>query len=74
MAHTRGPSTFQELTQWLVDAGYSIVPGGKHQIIMAPDGHRAFVLSRTPSDYRSLRNTVSDIRRATGLSLRRPHG
>jgi hypothetical protein len=71
-ATRRGPKDFDELVAWLKSDGYatSITDGG-HTAVNNAEGQRVYVMPTTASDHRSLANCVADIRRLTGLELRR---
>lgn len=66
----RGPRDVTELVAWLAEAGYT-VEAGRHQAVLDPAGRRVATLATSASDHRSLANVVSDIRRVTGLPLRK---
>lgn len=68
----RGPKSYTELIDWLQEGGYQveIVQSG-HRAVLTPHGKRLASLPNTPSDHRSFRNSVSMLRRLTGLSLRK---
>lgn len=70
--HTRGPRTYDELKEWLVEDGFTLEQTGKgHIAVVRSDGWRIKVIPSTASDHRSLANDVSDLRRA-GYEARRP--
>jgi hypothetical protein len=73
-AVVRGPRDHDELVAWLAEDGYTVKLArgkGGHYGVFDPEGHRVGTLGATNSDHRSFINEVTDIRRATGLSLRR---
>lgn len=43
---------------WRVEVG-----GGGHLTLYAPDGEGVVTVAATPSDYRSLENSISDLRK-----------
>lgn len=47
----------------LIDRGWSICTGGRHQRITSPDGKMKLTLSITSSDSRATKNWISQIRR-----------
>jgi hypothetical protein len=68
----RGPRDRDELFAWLTDAGYRIeIADRRHYAVFAPDGARISTVSKTASDHRSLANVTSELRRVTGLPLRK---
>ena len=56
------------LVRRLRAAGCSVIPGGKHLTVRDPEGRRVGTLPVSPSDTRSLRNTISDLRKR-GIEL-----
>lgn len=45
----------------LIKSGWSVRPGRKHAVLISPLGYRLAIPS-TPSDYRSGRNFIRDVR------------
>lgn len=67
----RGPKDVAELTAWLKVEGYTVAPlDGGHQGVFR-EGNLVYTMPTTASDHRSFANTVSGIRRTTGLELRK---
>lgn len=67
-----GPSNYTQLTQWLREGGYRVeIVNSGHQAVLDSRGARIATLPKSPSDYRALKNSVSMLRRLTGLELRR---
>lgn len=59
-------STNKDLNRFICDLvrrGWAFTHGGKHDHLKAPNG-RLLVISKTPSDGRSLKNAMRDARRA----------
>lgn len=68
----QGPGSYKQLISWLADEGYRVKKSKRgHQVVLNSRGARVATLASTPSDFRSLRNAVSMMRRLTGLELRR---
>lgn len=68
----RGPKDYDELCNWLADAGFAVVDTkGGHKAVLNHQGVRLATLSNTPSDHRSFRNDVAVCRRVLGVTLRR---
>lgn len=65
------PTSFEELVTMLQSAGLVVEYGGKHLSVSTTDGERVSTLAISASDGRSLMNTVTQLRKATGLPLRR---
>lgn len=59
----------QRLAQFAETQEWDVADGGKHLLFTAPDGALVTV-PRTPSDWRSVRNTVAELRRH-GLAIPR---
>lgn len=71
-AARRGPKDWAELVAWLKSDGYTTsVTDGGHTAVSDPSGQRVYVMPSTASDHRSLANCLADLRRLTGLELRR---
>lgn len=70
-AASRGPATWGELEEWLTEEGCTITGLGSGHRAVIRDGERIAVVPSTPSEYRGLMNAVADIRRRTGLKLRK---
>ena len=68
-AGTMLPTSYDEVIQGLKEAGCEITGEGKHLKVVTPDG-QVSTLPRTASDWRAIRNTVSQFR-ALGIDLRR---
>ena len=74
--HLRGPSTWDELKEWLREENYTLELAGSGHIGVyreLGDGgrlERIGTIASTASDHRTLANTVSDLRTA-GATLRR---
>ena len=57
-----------DLVRWLREHGYRIEKTGKgHYKVFAPN--RVVIMPSSPSDWRSVKNTVSDLRRAGVVGL-----
>lgn len=71
-AHRRGPRDFAELYAWL-RPDYRVEPrsGGHDALVRVSDGTAVYTMPSTASDHRSFANCLSDIRKVTGLELRR---
>jgi hypothetical protein len=67
---TRIPTSFEELRARLDAIGAQPRRDGRHLCVTLPNG-QPYVLPRTPSDWRSLRNAVAMLRRL-GLDVLRP--
>lgn len=69
----RGPSSYDELCEWLEDEGYMVVgrDTDRHPAVLGPTGIRLVTLNGSPSDYRSLINDTAVCRRVLGIALRR---
>lgn len=52
------------LVKQLKDLGFHIESGGKHALIKSIEGKVVGSLPLTPSDHRTMKNTISDLRRA----------
>lgn len=52
-----------ELVALAEEQGYRVQPTRKGWRVLAPDGKGSTCLHKTPSDHRSLKNTVADLRR-----------
>lgn len=71
-AQRRGPTSLSELRQWLIGTGWVLVPtNGGHWQAVGPGGKVGATFAGTASDYRSFSNSLADLRRASGLELRR---
>lgn len=57
------PTTIRELRRRVIEAGYLIRPGGKHDRVETPDGRLVYTLPTTPSDHRAMLNTVKELAR-----------
>lgn len=53
------------LVKELLASGWSLVRGRKHTKLRSPSG-KLVVISSSPSDYRTYKATLADIRRAEG--------
>lgn len=71
-ARRRGPKDVPELLAWLRADGYTEGPtaGSGHRTILRGE-QVVYTLPSTASDNRSFANCVADLRRLTGLELRR---
>ena len=71
-ATVRGPRDRAELRAWLEEAGYTLeLSQGGHYALLDPRGRRVVTLTATASDHRTHRNEVAELRRVTGLPLRK---
>lgn len=67
----RGPRGRKELFSWLEDEGYTMEQTpASHVAIMSPEGKRIYTTALTPRTDRVDR-MASDLRRITGLVLRK---
>lgn len=57
------PTTIRELRRRVIEAGYIIRAGGKHDRVETPDGRLVYTLPTTPGDHRSMINTVKELAR-----------
>ena len=65
------PQTTDQLIEMLHDRGFTVTKGRKHQRVTHPcRDNEVYFIAVTPSDHRSLKNTVADIRRIFGIDLR----
>ena len=60
---TSYPTTSRELRRRIIEAGYVIKSGGKHDRIETPDGRLVTTLAGTPSDFRGMMNAVKELHR-----------
>jgi hypothetical protein len=61
----------QQLEKMLSDCGASLLPSRtKHKVYVLPGGAR-YVVAATPSDYRAVRNQISDLKRLLGLTTKK---
>lgn len=65
------PTSWDELAGMLRDAGLIVEQGKTHMLVLSPRGDRISSMPVTASDHRSLNNAVAQLRRTTGLPLRR---
>lgn len=69
----RGPSSFKELQRWLAEEGFMVqTKGVNHPVVYNSAGARLVTLPLTPSDPRSVKNSVAICRRVLGIELRKP--
>jgi len=54
----------RKLTRMLADQGFVVRHTSRGHLAISRDGHRVAVLAGTPSDYRSHRNGLAQLRRA----------
>lgn len=66
-----GPSSFSELIMQLREGGYEVEHGGSHWAVRDGSGARVYTMPVSSSDHRALTNCITDLRRLTGLDLRR---
>ena len=65
------PQTTDQLIEMLHDRGFTVTKRRKHQRVTHPcRNNEVYFIAATPSDHRSLKNTVADIRRIFGIDLR----
>lgn len=70
-ARGRGPKDYEELEEWLGDAGFYVdKPKRGHPRVLGPHGAVMVTLSASPSDRRSFLNDVATCRRVLGVGLR----
>lgn len=56
---------YKTLRRWLVDQGYQFANGrGGHQRLLRPNGSFLMSWPSSPSEWRSLQNDISQLRRA----------
>lgn len=66
----RMPADMNQLRQMLSAHGFIVSHGGKHDEVRHPDRPGRVSLPLTPSDYRSIPNSVLQVRRTFGIDLR----
>lgn len=67
----RMPSSTSELLKMAAEHGFtSKMQGSGHWLLQHPEHAGSVTVSATASDHRSLQNTISDIKRATGIDVR----
>ena len=65
------PQNTDQLIEMLHDRGFTVTKGRKHQRVTHPcRDNEVYFIAATPSDHRSLKNTVADIRRIFDIDLR----
>lgn len=57
------PTTSRELRRRIIEAGYVIRSGGKHDRVETPEGRLVTTLAGTPSDFRGMMNMVKELAR-----------
>ena len=67
----RGPQTPDELREWLVEGGCEVTLGGTGHYQVRRDGQLLGTYANTASDRRSLANAAGNLRKTTGLRLRK---
>lgn len=65
-----GCKEIDSLVRSLVRSGWTFRRGGKHGRVRSPDGKASVTVPSTPSDWRSSRNFVRDLRRSEDGSPR----
>lgn len=71
-AGKRMPSNVKELSQMLLDHGFTETGTNASHLKFRHDAHPEYqlVLARTTSDHRSYANAIADVKRMTGIDLR----
>lgn len=64
------PTTQADLLALLSEHGFTVTQGGKHLKVTHPESTVVYTIPSTPSDYRSIANTVSQVRKWFGIDLR----
>lgn len=69
MSRLKAQREVDQLVAAAVLNGWVCRSGGKHYVLRSPDGVTTVTVSKTPSDFRAVRNIRADLRRA-GVPLR----
>lgn len=64
----RVPKDLRRAVRAALDAGWVIRPGTRHAVLLSPDGRTTVGVPSSPSDWRSIRNTLAELRRG-GVQL-----
>jgi len=61
--HISSCSIACKVVQRLIELGWRLYRGARHQRVESPDGRMTITVPGTPSDHRATRNWISQIRR-----------